>query len=121
TAATLAASAPTLALGIAIQNIPVGMAVSMPLRGDGISRSTCFFFGWMSPIVEPMAAMVGVLDISLMSPVLPYALSLAAGAMIFVGVEEVIPSTQKNGHSDSAAMSLRIGFTLRMILDVTLG
>lgn len=119
--ATLAAGAATLALGIGIQNIPEGMAVSMPLRGDGMSRTKSFFFGWMSAVVEPMAAMVGVLAVSLMAPVLPYALSLAAGAMIFVVVEEVIPSTQKNGHSDIAAMSLMIGFTLMMILDVALG
>ncbi|WP_411842895.1 ZIP family metal transporter [Salinicoccus sp. HZC-1] len=119
--ATLSAGAVTLALGIGLQNIPEGMAVSMPLRGDGLSRTKSFFLGWMSAIVEPMAAMLGVLAISMMAPILPYALSLAAGAMIFVVVEEVIPSTQKNGHSDIAAMSLMIGFTLMMILDVALG
>src|SRR5699024_7768201 len=119
--ATLAAGAATLALGIGIQNIPEGMAVSMPLRGDGMSRMKSFFFGWRSAIVEPMAAMVGVLAVSFMAPFLPYALSLAAGAMIFVVVEEVIPSTQKNGHSDIAAMSLMVGFTLMMLLDVALG
>jgi ZIP family zinc transporter len=117
----VAAGAATLALGIAIQNIPEGTAVSMPLRGDGVSRTKSFFLGWMSAIVEPMAALVGVLAISFMEPLLPYALSLAAGAMIFVVVEEVIPSTQKNGHSDIAVFSLMFGFVLMMILDVALG
>lgn len=116
-----AAGAATLALGIAIQNIPEGTAVSMPLRGDGVSRTKSFFFGWMSAIVEPIAAVIGVLTISFIEPALPYALSLAAGAMIFVVVEEVIPSTQKNGHSDIAVFSFMFGFTLMMILDVALG
>ncbi|MCG1009623.1 ZIP family metal transporter [Salinicoccus sp. ID82-1] len=119
--AAVAAGAATLALGIGIQNIPEGMAVSMPLRGEGMSRTKSFFFGWMSGIVEPMAAVIGIIAISFMSPVLPYALALAAGAMIFVVVEEVIPSTQKNGHSDIAVMCLMLGFTLMMILDVALG
>src|SRR5699024_3955383 len=117
----LAAGAATLALGIGIQNIPEGMAVSMPLRGDGMSRMKSFFFGGMSAIVEPMAAMVGVLAVSFMVSVVPYALSLATGAMIFVVVEEVIPSTEEYGHSDIAAMSLMIDFTLMMIRDVALG
>lgn len=119
--ALLATGAATLALGIAIQNIPEGTAVSMPLRGDGMSRTKSFFWGWMSGIVEPIAAVVGVLTVAYMEPVLPYALSLAAGAMIFVVVEEVIPSTQKNGHSDIAVFSLMFGFVLMMILDVALG
>nr|WP_092987789.1 ZIP family metal transporter [Salinicoccus qingdaonensis] len=117
----VAAGALTLALGIGIQNIPEGMAVSMPLRGDGVSRTKSFFFGWMSAVVEPIFAVIGVLTVSFMEPVLPYALSLAAGAMIFVVIEEVIPSTQKNGHSDIAVFSFMIGFTLMMILDVALG
>ncbi len=119
--AAMAAGAATLALGIGLQNIPEGMAVSMPLRGEGMSRTKSFFLGWMSAVVEPIAAVIGVLAISIMSPTLPYALALAAGAMIFVVVEEVIPSTQENGHSDLAAMSLMLGFTLMMILDVALG
>lgn len=119
--AGLATGAATLALGIAIQNIPEGTAVSMPLRGDGVSRTKSFFFGWMSAVVEPISAVIGVLAVSLMEPVLPYALSLAAGAMVFVVIEEVIPSTQKNGHSDLAVFSLMFGFTLMMILDVALG
>lgn len=75
----------------------------------------------MSAVVEPIFAVIGVLTVSFMEPVLPYALSLAAGAMIFVVIEEVIPSTQKNGHSDIAVFSFMIGFTLMMILDVALG
>ncbi|MFC3419119.1 ZIP family metal transporter [Salinicoccus hispanicus] len=118
---SVAVGAATLALGIGIQNVPEGMAVAMPLRGEGMSRTKSFFFGWMSGIVEPMAAVAGILAISFMSPILPYALALAAGAMIFVVVEEVIPSTQKNGHSDLAVMCLMLGFTLMMILDVALG
>lgn len=114
-------SAITLAIGIGLQNIPEGTAVAMPLRGDGASRRRAFFWGWMSAIVEPMAAMVGVLLIGFMEPVLPYALAAGAGAMIFVVVEEVIPSTQKNGHSDVAVLAFMIGFSIMMVLDVALG
>lgn len=114
-------SALTLAIGIGLQNIPEGTAVSMPLRGDGASKRRAFFWGWMSAIVEPMAAMVGVLLIGMMEPVLPYALAAGAGAMIFVVVEEVIPSTQKNGHSDVAVFAFMIGFAIMMVLDVALG
>lgn len=119
--AVLAVGAMTLALGIGIQNIPEGMAVSLPLRGDGVARTKSFLFGWMSAVVEPVFAVIGVIAVSFMEPILPYALSLAAGAMIFVVIEEVVPSTQKNGHSDIAVFSFMIGFTLMMILDVALG
>ncbi len=119
--AGVAAGAMTLALGIGIQNIPEGMAVSMPLRGDGMSRLKSFFYGWMSAVVEPVFAVIGVIAVSFMAPLLPYALSLAAGAMIFVVIEEVVPSTQKNGHSDIAVFTFMMGFTLMMILDVGLG
>lgn len=115
------ASALTLAVGIGLQNIPEGTAVSMPLRADGASKFRAFFWGWMSAIVEPMAALVGVLLVASMEPVLPYALAAGAGAMIFVVVEEVIPSTQKNGHSDAAVFAFLIGFSVMMVLDVALG
>lgn len=114
-------SALTLAVGIGLQNIPEGTAVAMPLRGDGASRKRAFFWGWMSAIVEPIAALIGVLLIGFMEPVLPYALAAGAGAMIFVVVEEVIPSTQKDGHSDVAVFAFMIGFAVMMVLDVALG
>ncbi|WP_020007606.1 ZIP family metal transporter [Salinicoccus albus] len=117
----IAAGAFTLALGIGIQNIPEGIAVSMPLRGDGMSKFKSFIYGWMSALGEPIAAVIGVIAISFMTPILPYALALSAGAMIFVVVEEVIPSTHRNGHSDIAVLSLMAGFTMMMILDVALG
>lgn len=115
------ASALTLAIGIGLQNIPEGTAVSMPLRADGATKVRAFFWGWMSAIVEPMAALVGVLLVVSMEPILPYALAAGAGAMIFVVVEEVIPSTQRNGHSDAAVFSFLIGFAIMMVLDVALG
>ncbi|HIW38527.1 MAG TPA: ZIP family metal transporter [Candidatus Jeotgalicoccus stercoravium] len=115
------ASALTLAVGIGLQNIPEGTAVSMPLRADGASKPRAFFWGWMSAIVEPISAVIGVLLIGAIEPLLPYALAAGAGAMIFVVVEEVIPSTQKNGHSDAAVFAFLIGFSVMMVLDVALG
>ncbi|MEH7385825.1 ZIP family metal transporter [Bacillus sp. JJ1521] len=115
------AGALTLARGIGIQNFPEGVAVSMPLRGDGMSRRKSFFYGQFSGMVEPIAAVVGAFAVSYIEPLLPYALSFAAGAMIFVVAEEVIPSSQENGNKDLASMSLMIGFVLMMILDVALG
>ncbi|KRG14618.1 ZIP family metal transporter [Lederbergia galactosidilytica] len=120
TEATLA-GAVTLAIGIGIQNFPEGAAVSMPLRADGLSRKQSFFYGQFSGMVEPIAAMIGALAVSFIEPLLPYALSFAAGAMIFVVAEEVIPSSQEKGNKDLASMSLMIGFTIMMILDVALG
>ena len=111
----------TLALGIGIQNFPEGVAVSMPLRGEGMSRRKSFFYGQFSGMVEPIAAVIGALAVSFMEPLLPYALSFAAGAMIFVVAEEVIPSSQEKGNKDLASMSLMVGFVLMMILDVALG
>lgn len=115
------ASALTLTLGIGIQNIPEGVAVSMPLRGDGLSRRKSFFYGQLSGAVEPVAAVIGALAVAFVEPLLPYALSFAAGAMIFVVAEEVIPSSHEKGNKDLASMSLMIGFALMMILDVALG
>lgn len=115
------AGAVALALGIGIQNFPEGTAVSMPLRREGMSRAKSFFYGQFSGMVEPISAVIGVLAVTLMEPLLPYALSFAAGAMIFVVAEEVIPSSHENGHKDFASMSLIFGFIVMMILDVALG
>ncbi|GAB2566008.1 ZIP family metal transporter [Gracilibacillus alcaliphilus] len=115
------AGAITLAIGIGIQNFPEGVAVAMPLRGDGMSRRRSFFYGQFSGMVEPIAAVIGALAVAHIQPLLPYALSFAAGAMIFVVAEEVIPSSQEKGNKDLAAMSLMIGFAVMMILDVALG
>lgn len=110
-----------LAIGIGIQNLPEGTAVAMPLRRDGMSRRKSFLYGQFSGMVEPISALVGVLAVSFMTPILPFALSFAAGAMIFVVVEEVIPSSQENGNKDLASIFLMFGFTLMMILDVAFG
>ncbi|MFC4411462.1 ZIP family metal transporter [Chungangia koreensis] len=110
-----------LAIGIGIQNLPEGTAVAMPLRREGMSRRKSFFYGQLSGMVEPVAAIVGVLAVTLMTPVLPYALSFAAGAMIFVVIEEVIPGSHENGYKDLASICLMLGFTIMMILDVAFG
>ncbi|WP_240375137.1 ZIP family metal transporter [Bacillus piscicola] len=110
-----------LAIGIGIQNFPEGVAVSMPLRRDGMSRRKSFMYGQFSGLVEPVAAIIGALAVTFIQPLLPYALSFAAGAMIFVVAEEVIPGSQEEGNTDLASMSLMIGFTVMMILDVALG
>jgi ZIP family zinc transporter len=110
-----------LAIGIGIQNFPEGLAVSMPLRRDGMSRTRSFMYGQSSGLVEPIAAIIGALAVVFIEPLLPYALSFAAGAMIFVVAEEVIPGSQENGNTDIASISLMIGFTIMMILDVALG
>ncbi|WP_121610720.1 ZIP family metal transporter [Mesobacillus foraminis] len=115
------AGALTLALGIGIQNFPEGVAVSMPLRGEGMSRRKSFFYGQFSGMVEPIAAVIGAFAVAFIEPLLPYALSFAAGAMIFVVAEEVIPGSQEKGNKDLASMSLMFGFVLMMILDVALG
>lgn len=110
-----------LAIGIGIQNLPEGTAVSMPLRRDGMSRRKSFLYGQFSGMVEPISAVIGVLAVTLMAPLLPFALSFAAGAMIFVVVEEVIPGSQEKGNKDLATVCLMIGFTVMMILDVAFG
>jgi ZIP family zinc transporter len=110
-----------LTLGIGIQNFPEGVAVSMPLRRDGMSRRKSFMYGQSSGMVEPIAAVLGAVAVMYMEPLLPYALSFAAGAMIFVVVEEVIPSSQEKGNTDLATASLMIGFVVMMILDVAVG
>lgn len=110
-----------LALGIGIQNFPEGMAVSMPLRKEGVSRLKSFNVGQLSGLVEPVAGILGALFVISASSLLPYFLAFAAGAMIFVVVEEVIPESQHGGNSDLATMGAMIGFTVMMILDVALG
>lgn len=110
-----------LAIGIGIQNLPEGTAISMPLRRDGMSRRKSFLYGQFSGMVEPISAVIGVLAVTLMAPLLPFALSFAAGAMIFVVVEEVIPGSQEKGNKDLATVCLMVGFTVMMILDVAFG
>jgi ZIP family zinc transporter len=110
-----------LALGIGIQNFPEGIAVAMPLRKEGLSRLRSFNFGQLSGMVEPIAGVLGALFVISAQTLLPYFLAFAAGAMIFVVVEEVIPESQHSGNEDIATMGAMIGFTVMMILDVALG
>jgi len=109
-----------LAIGIGIQNLPEGLAVSMPLRREGLSRSRSFFYGQLSGVVEPIAGVIGAAAVIIAQPILPYALSFAAGAMIFVVIEEVIPEAQRGGNTDLATMGGMFGFALMMLLDVAL-
>ena len=110
-----------LALGIGLQNFPEGFAVAMPLRRQGLSRTKSFMYGQASALVEPIAAVVGAWAVMTFQPILPYALSFAAGAMIFVVVEEVIPETQQDKYTDIATMGFIGGFIIMMTLDVGLG
>jgi ZIP family zinc transporter len=110
-----------LAIGIGIQNFPEGTAVSVPLRREGISRFKCFWYGQLSGIVEPIAGVLGAFAVIVMEPLLPYALSFAAGAMIYVVVEELIPESQLEKHTDVATVGAMIGFAVMMTLDVALG
>mgnify|MGYP001461423945 FL=1 len=110
-----------LAIGIGIQNFPEGFAVSMPLRRMGVSRWKSWQWGQLSAIVEPIFAVIGAAVVMTVLPILPYALAFAAGAMIFIVVEEVIPESQRGGNTDLATMGLIAGFIVMMILDVALG
>jgi ZIP family zinc transporter len=110
-----------LAIGIGIQNFPEGFAVAMPLRRSGMSRAKSFWYGQLSAIVEPIAGVIGAVAVIYMEPILPYALSFAAGAMIYVVVEEVIPETQRDKYTDVAVLGFIGGFVVMMILDVALG
>lgn len=110
-----------LALGIGLQNFPEGFAVAMPLRGQGLSRWKSFNYGQLSAIVEPLSAVLGAWAVMTFEPVLPYALSFAAGAMIFVVVEEVIPESQQDRFTDIATLGFIGGFMVMMTLDVGLG
>jgi len=118
--ATLA-GAIALAIGIGIQNFPEGTAVSMPLRREGLSKGRSFWYGQLSGTVEPVAGVLGALFVLAARPLLPYALAFAAGAMIYIVVEEVIPEAQRGGNHDFATMGAMIGFTVMMFLDVWLG
>lgn len=115
------AGAIALAIGIGIQNFPEGVAISMPLRRDGVSRLKSFNYGQLSAIVEPVAAVIGAAAVIYITPALPYALSFAAGAMIYVVVEELIPESQLHGNADLATLGLMVGFVVMMVLDVSLG
>ncbi|MDY3024302.1 MAG: ZIP family metal transporter, partial [Streptococcus hyovaginalis] len=113
--------ATSLAIGIGLQNIPEGAALAIPIRADGKSRKKAFFWGAISAIVEPIGAVIGAALVLAMMPILPYALSFAAGAMIFVVVEELIPESQTNGNTDIATLGLMMGFVIMMVMDVALG
>ncbi len=115
------AGALALAIGIGLQNFPEGTSVAVPLRREGFSRSKSFFYGQLSGVVEPIAGVIGAAAVILVEPLLPYALSFAAGAMIFVVVEELIPESQLYKNTDLATMMTLMGFTVMMILDVALG
>lgn len=115
------AGAIALAIGIAIQNFPEGAIISMPLKSEGMSKSRAFIYGTLSGIVEPIAAAVTILFTNMVIPILPYILSFAAGAMIYVVVEELIPESQAGEHSNIGTVGVAIGFVIMMILDVALG
>lgn len=110
-----------LAIGIGLQNFPEGFAVAMPMRRQGLSRFKSFWYGQLSAIVEPIAGVLGAWAVLTFEPILPYALAFAAGAMIFVVVEEVIPETQLDKHTDIATMGFIGGFIIMMSMDVGLG
>ncbi|WP_161891237.1 ZIP family metal transporter [Pontibacter russatus] len=110
-----------LAMGIGLQNFPEGFAVAMPLRRQGVSRRKSFWYGQLSAVVEPVAGVLGAWAVLSIQPILPYALAFAAGAMIFVVVEEVIPETQRDKNTDLAVLGLIGGFVLMMVLDVAFG
>lgn len=116
-----AAGALALAIGIAIQNFPEGAIVSMPLRGEGMSKGKTFWYGVLSGAVEPVAAVITVFAFSLVTALLPYMLAFAAGAMIYVVVEELIPEMSEGEHSNLGTIAFSIGFVLMMVLDVALG
>ena len=110
-----------LAIGIGLQNLPEGAAVSIPLRREGLSRTKSFLYGQASGIVEPIAGVIGAAMVMKMQVFLPYALSFAAGAMIYVVVEELIPEAQTGSDTDSSSIGVMLGFALMMLLDVALG
>jgi ZIP family zinc transporter len=120
TGATLA-GAVALAVGIGLQNFPEGVAVSMPLRGEGVSAGRSFWYGQLSGAVEPVSAVAGAAAVLAVRPILPYALAFAAGAMIYVVVEELIPESQRHDNTDLATLGAMGGFTVMMVLDVALG
>ena len=116
-----AAGALALSLGIAIQNFPEGAIISMPLRAEGVGKPKAFLYGVLSGVVEPIGALATILAASVVLPALPYLLSFAAGAMIYVVVEELIPEMSSGKHSNIGTLFFALGFTLMMALDVALG
>jgi ZIP family zinc transporter len=118
--ATLSAAI-VLAFGIGIQNFPEGLAVSMPLRGEGMSRSKSFWYGQLSALVEPAAGVIGAGAVILIQPLLPYAFSFAAGAMVFVVIVELVPECRRGGNTALAAFGSMIGFIVMMVLDLAFG
>jgi len=110
-----------LAIGIGLQNFPEGTAVALPLRREGLGRLRCFWYGQLSAVVEPVAGVLGAFLVVQMAAILPYALAFAAGAMIFVVAEELIPEAQRKGNVDLATMGVIAGFAIMMTLDVALG
>jgi zinc transporter, ZIP family len=119
--ASMVAGAMALAIGIGLQNFPEGAAVSIPLRREGFSRLRAFNYGQLSGVVEPIAGVIGAYLVLAITPLLPYALSFAAGAMIFVVVEELIPESQAGNETDLSTVGAMLGFATMMILDVALG
>lgn len=115
------AGAIALAIGIAIQNFPEGAIISMPLKSEGLTKGKAFIYGTLSGIVEPIAAVMTILLSSFIVPILPYLLSFAAGAMIYVVVEELIPESSEGGHSNIGTIGFAVGFVIMMVLDVALG
>jgi ZIP family zinc transporter len=115
------AGAVALAIGIGIQNFPEGMAVSMPLRAAGMSRAKSFCFGQLSGLVEPVGGVLGAAAVLTAHAILPYAMAFAAGAMIFVVIEDLVPEAQRSGNVDISTAGAMIGFTVMMVLDVALG
>jgi ZIP family zinc transporter len=114
-------SAIALSIGIGIQNFPEGLAISAPLKREGLSNGKSWWYGQLSAIVEPVGAVIGAAAVILMRQILPYALAFAAGAMIFVVIEELIPESQAESNTDIATLGAMVGFTIMMILDVALG
>ena len=110
-----------LAIGIGIQNFPEGIAVAFPLRRQGVSRRKSFYWGQLSAVVEPIAGVIGAAAVLIATPILPYALAFAAGAMIYVVIEEVVPETQQDKYTDLATLGFIAGFIVMMSLDVALG
>jgi len=114
-------SAVALTVGIGLQNVPEGLAVAMPLRREGVSSGRSFFWGQLSAAVEPLAAVAGAMAVAAVGALLPYALSFAAGAMIYVVLEELVPTSHAEAHSDVATVGATLGFVVMMVLDVALG
>ena len=119
-AAITLAGAFALSIGIAMQNFPEGAIISMPLKAEGMSKIKSFYYGFLSGVVEPIAGIVTIIFSSFITPFMPYLLSFAAGAMIFVVVEELIPETAEGEHSNMGIVGFSLGFVVMMILDVAL-